>query len=232
MKKYLFFILTLLNGYLSQATTVEPTKAQVYQAIEKLAQYASEKDLSSNSSQIYYQILRNSEVKGLELGLLEPARQLYWMEKDPRKEHLLRNIFTEVGVAMPQKRIPQHPDKQPFNPRKNIDIVANSNNECVGSCIRDILDGIGNGAGAGGAIGIAGGPATAGAAAVGGAVVGGALGGVACSTRPECNKNDKNKFSGRDFDFTRSSRPNLEQIRRARYDIVINNGPSRWTGGF
>lgn len=219
MRSLAIFVLLFLNlstALADSSTTL--SESQLYQAMEELADYAAQKDSSLNQSQFYYKILENSEAQGLEVGLIKPLHSLYSFEKNDTKVKHLQKIFVRLGFPVPAKEQDTNPHS---NPRRNIDIVANSNKECVGSCIRDILDGAAKGAGIGTAIGAAGGPATAGAGAAGGAIIGGALGGAACSTRPECDK-DKRRIIAPSIDNNRASL-DLNKIKRKR-DIVINPG--------
>lgn len=227
MKAFIFITISFLTLNLAYADTSEISENQVYQAIEKLAVYTHQKDADFNVQQVYYQILRNSEYRGLQKGLIEPLQRFYMMENDFQKQRDLEAIMTSIGGS--QESAP----KPKFNPRKNIDIVANSSNECMGSCIRDVLDGASKGAAIGGAVGMGGGPAVSAGAAAGGAIVGGAFGAASCSTRPECNKDekDKKKIVVPMNEVDRPTVPlNIAEIRQKKFDVVVNNGPRGWQG--
>jgi|GEM_PF-2141483 len=103
----------------------------------------------------------------------------------------------------------------------------------MGSCIRDVLDGASKGAAIGGAVGMGGGPAVSAGAAAGGAIVGGAFGAASCSTRPECNKDekDKKKIVVPMNEVDRPTVPlNIAEVRQKKIDVVVNNGPRGWQG--
>lgn len=231
MKAHILFLLIIFNVTSTYANNSYIAENQVYRAIEQLAQYAHEKDQNLNLQQMYYQILHNSEERGLQHGVIEPLRRFYSMKHDPQKRYSLLEIMNSLHVETP---LPAAPDNsvKPFNPRKNIDIVANSSNECVGSCVRDVIDNMTKGAAIGAAVGAGGGPAVAAGSAAAGAAIGGAMGGVSCSTRSECKKNDKEqkKIVVPKKDLEGPNRLNIAEVKRKKFDVVVNNGPRGWRG--
>lgn len=202
----------------------EITDQQYYQAIEELAQYAHEKDDSYNTSQVYRQILSNAEQKGFNEAVIIPLNSFYQLENRPELQDRISNILKGLGQERPTKGF-----------GRNLDIVANKDNECTSRCVGDILDGAAKGAGIGGSIGAGGGPAVGAAGAAGGAVIGGALGGVKCATSKECTDDSKDNGSKNKFTLPPSTESGLNapgKIKRKSDtpDPVVDRAPSYFKG--
>lgn len=213
----MFFIVSLFSIHSFANQPPEVSDTEVYQAIEDLALYVQSKDPQFNASQIYRDILNNSSEEGINVGLFLPTKRLLAFESHPTQRKRLEQILqldshNQIGEMDDSSQIP----------RRRLDLVANSKNECVGQCIRDIFGTAAGGATVGASIGgVAGG--------VGGAIIGGALGGVACSTSPQCNKDKDKKFSVPPGIDKIAEKFLPEKAKRKR-DIVINPGPRRIKG--
>lgn len=216
----LFFVITFFTTY-SFSQDLEPSSSEVYQAIEDLAVYIHDKDSSFNASQVYRDILTNSSEVGIERALIIPTQKLLKFERVQTQRVRLQKI----ADLLPAPRDSEDDPASPF--RRRIDIVANSKNECVGQCIRDVVNTAAGGATIGVSIGGVGG-------AAGGAIIGAALGGAACATSPQCDKDkdkdkDKNKIIiSRDFDL--QPRGDIREDIKKKRDIVVNPGPKRVRG--
>lgn len=222
MKKYFFICLLVLlqeKGWGFEEPQL--THAQVYQAAEELSGYIQAKDPDFHSSLVYRDILDNIDALGVENGLVRPIRILMSYEENPSLRQKLQDLI-EFKNSRHQDEDMTH-DKPKL---KDVQIVANSDNQCVGQCIRDIISTAGGGATAGGAVY---GPW----GAVGGAIVGGALGGLACSTSPHCNKPVKeNKHLVRDrfLDVDAGSAQGHGGYIKTRRERLVNPMPKHLRG--
>ncbi|WP_374028892.1 hypothetical protein [Bdellovibrio bacteriovorus] len=219
MKFFLQFLACFFVASLSYAEeVVEISTNQLYAAVEDLALYIQEKDGNFAASFVYRDILERSSELGWTAGVAGPANELLKYENNQKQRTRLQRIANLLsGDSESQRKEQTGPGK------KRWEVVANSDNACVGQCIRDIISTGASGATMGG---LAGGPA----GAIGGGIIGASLGGVACSTSRECNKDDKkednkteDKFRvPRDFDI-RSNEQIQDKIQKKR-DIVVNPG--------
>jgi hypothetical protein len=186
----------------------EITEVRLYQAIQDLSSYIADTDPEFNATILYREFLNAVDENGLEIGLLRPAEKFLSFEKDSSRVEVLKKILSLEDPYSRDEEVQDQPKP------KDIGIVANSNDQCVGQCIRDIVTTAGGLASVGGAVG---GPT----GAMGAAIVGAALGGVICSTSPQCNKQEegnKKWVRDRQYDNAKGSGKDIGESVKQRWE--------------